>query len=280
MDLFNITYSVPLKAEDAETEKLFGFGVLSVSRRAGNSSVILTVLCERKIMERIQHERNSTRIVIEKVDEKDWVNEWVRDFHGIDIQGIFSIIPCDKDLMNTRNDSIKIYIDPRDAFGAGTHPTTELCLMLLHEVFTSFSSTRGITMLDIGTGSGILAIAGSLLGAQSVDACDLDEKSVKKAEKNCKLNNCRNIHLFVAAIENHGRTHAYDIVAANLQTAIIEQNFTTMKFLVKRDGYLVISGIDKRWKKTIERLINTKGGRVIHARTLNGWVGFLITFSV
>jgi ribosomal protein L11 methyltransferase len=280
MDLFNVTYNVPLKTENAETEKLFSLGVLSVSRNADKTVVRLTALCEKPIMEIILKERQNLETAIDKIKEKDWVNEWVSDYREIDIQGIFSIIPHNSDIVSKNDSSIKIYIDPRDAFGAGTHPTTEICLLLLHGIMQKSLHPDALTMIDIGTGSGILAIAASLLGARSVDACDIDAASVTKARENSILNKCGNIDLFVSSIENLALNNTYDIVAANLQTWIIEQNFGTMKSLVNRDGYLVISGIDSRWKKDITKLIHDHDGKIINEKTKNGWEGFLITFNV
>ena len=136
------------------------------------------------------------------------------------------------------------------AFGTGTHETTRLCLELLSEYVGPDSE-----ILDVGTGSGILAVAGVLLGAQKALGVDIDELSVKTAEQNAKLNGVDNKTEFICGNLTDKVSGKFNIVTANIVAdVIIMLNNDILKFLDK-DGIYIMSGIiDTRENDVLENL--------------------------
>ena len=117
------------------------------------------------------------------VNDNDCNENWKKYFHVIEIGEKLVIVPIWEEYDNKNNRTV-LNIDPGAAFGTGTHATTSLCLTLLEKHINS-----GVKMLDIGTGSGILAIASTLLGADSAIGVDIDAQSVKTAKENAEINN-------------------------------------------------------------------------------------------
>ncbi len=117
------------------------------------------------------------------VDEEDWATAWKQYYHPVKISERFTIVPTWEDYKPVSTDELIIELDPGMAFGTGTHPTTVMCLQALEKVVKN-----GDTVVDVGTGSGVLSIGAALLGAGKVHALDLDEVAVKSAQENVVLN--------------------------------------------------------------------------------------------
>ena len=115
------------------------------------------------------------------VDTQDWKDKWKEYFHPFTVGNVMIHPSWEKPEM--KDGQVVISIDPGMAFGTGTHETTRLCLLALQQYLK-----RGMRVLDLGTGSGILGIAACKLGASSVTAIDIDEQAVKVAEENFALN--------------------------------------------------------------------------------------------
>lgn len=118
----------------------------------------------------------------DSIQEEDWSNEWKKYYHPIRVGKKIIICPSWESCEQNEED-VKITLDPGMAFGTGTHETTRLCMQLLENYITS--ETR---MLDVGCGSGILAITALLLGAKSAVGVDIDELAVKVAQENAERN--------------------------------------------------------------------------------------------
>ena len=112
------------------------------------------------------------------VDDSDWNENWKKYFHTTEIGEKLAIVPSWESYEN-KDGRILLHIDPGAAFGTGTHATTSLCLKILENYVSD-----GMDVLDIGCGSGILAIASTLLGAESAIGVDIDAQSVKTAKEN------------------------------------------------------------------------------------------------
>ena len=169
---------------------------------------------------------------------------------------------------------ININLDPRDAFGDGYHPTTQLCARHLS---TLTSAASFDTALDVGTGTGILAILASKLGISSVDAIDIDPASVRKTRRNAKTNHAK-ITVFQGDVLTWEPSIQYEIVIANLLTGIIENCLSRLLDWVHPGGFLILSGVSDQWKNNVTALIY----RHHHIATVteqDGWCGFLIQKS-
>ncbi len=168
---------------------------------------------------------------VREVAQRDWLEEWKQNWQPVEV-GRFIIAPPWSDLSNT-HDRLIIRIEPGMAFGTGTHETTRLCLQAIEKHFS------GGSFLDVGTGTGILAIAAAKLFPEArIDAFDTDEDAIAIARDNAKTNNVQ-IEFHVGSIDE--ATASADLVCANLTADVIVGMMQTLVSLTC--GKLVLSGI-------------------------------------
>lgn len=170
-------------------------------------------------------------------NEEDWRNNWRQYFFPIPVGEKLLIRPTWRDEVDAGDRKI-INIDPGLAFGTGNHETTRLCLAQL-EKYVSDSTT----LLDVGCGSGILSIAGVLLGVERAFGVDIDPTAVRTAKENAELNNVSAKCSFVAGNLTDKVEGTYDVVAANIVAdAIIMLSKDVRKFM-NEDSVYIMSGI-------------------------------------
>lgn len=169
--------------------------------------------------------------------EEDWADNWKKYYQPTRISHDLTIVPSWTDYEPTAGEKI-IKLDPGMAFGTGTHPTTKMSLWALEQVLRG-----GETVIDVGTGSGVLSIASSLLGAKEIYAYDLDEVAVRVAQENIDLNaGTQNIHVAAGDLLR-GVTQEADVIVANILADILIHLTDDAYRLVKDEGYLIMSGI-------------------------------------
>ena len=180
---------------------------------------------------------------------EDWAENWKKYFKPINIGERLVIRPA-WEPETAQNGRTELILEPGMAFGTGTHETTRLCLELLSKYTTEQSE-----ILDVGTGSGILAVAGVLLGAKRALGVDIDELSVKTAKENAKLNGVADKTEFIAGNLTDKVSGRFNLVTANIVTDVIMMlNEDILKFLSK-DGIYIMSGIiDTRENDVLENL--------------------------
>ncbi|MCX8123378.1 MAG: 50S ribosomal protein L11 methyltransferase [Spirochaetes bacterium] len=196
---------------------------------------------------------------VNTLDEEIWKYRYLDSFNGIAVTSSVFIYPATK--ANVCDSSYKycIAINPKDAFGDGTHPTTRMCIQSLEMIAKAIAPElcATYTVCDVGTGTGIIAIAAELFGFGSIDACDIDPVAIERAKENAAYNGCKNINFFVKDIADMQNTKQYKIVVANLLSDIIEKNADVIVSLVEKGGTLIVSGIHDRWAKTVRKLLAT-----------------------
>ena len=147
--------------------------------------------------------------------EEDWADNWKKYYEPARITHDLTIVPSWTDYEATVGEKI-IKLDPGMAFGTGTHPTTKMSLYALEQVLRG-----GETVIDVGTGSGVLSIASSLLGAKEIYAYDLDEVAVRVAQENIDLNESTdNIHVATGDLLR-GVTIEAEVIVANILADIL-----------------------------------------------------------
>ena len=168
-------------------------------------------------------------------------------------------------------------LNPGLAFGTGSHATTRLCLTELEKYVR-----RGMKMLDLGCGSGILSIAALLLGAESAMACDVDEKAVDIAYENAALNGVDRERYAVRAgdvLSDAGLRKemgtGYDVVVANIVSDVIIALAPAVRGLMKEGGRFLASGIIDSREEEVRAALEAAGLTVEEARVSEGWVSFL-----
>lgn len=176
---------------------------------------------------------------VREVRTEDWAEGWKQHFHAVRIGPRLVVKPTWEDVSSAPGDVV-VNLDPGMAFGTGTHGTTRLCLEALAGLFEQ--SPRPQRVLDVGTGSGILAIAAAALGAKRVLACDIEPDSCRIAEENAALNRVES-RMEVTGEPLQDLEGAFDVVLANI---LAEENIRLASELVGRvapGGALVLSGI-------------------------------------
>lgn len=171
------------------------------------------------------------------VSEQDWANEWKQYFHVTHVGKSLVIKPSWEDYTAKKGERV-IEIDPGMAFGTGTHHTTNMCMERLEKVLPADA-----TVFDVGTGSGILAIAAALLGAQEVKAVDIDGVAVRVAKENVADNGLSHRVEVREGDLLHGTKGQADVIIANIIADIIIMLLPDIPGKLKDDGIFLASGI-------------------------------------
>jgi len=209
-------------------------------------------------------------VSIVEVNEEDWATAWKQYYHPVKISERFTIVPTWEDYTPVSTDELIIELDPGMAFGTGTHPTTVMCLQGLEKVVK-----EGDTVVDIGTGSGVLSIGAAMLGAKSVHALDLDEVAVRSAQENVALNKVSDkVEVFHGNLLDTVKEPA-DVVVANILAEII-MSFTDDAFtIVKPGGLYVTSGIIGAKRDDVKAALEASGFVIEEVLLMEDWVAII-----
>lgn len=200
------------------------------------------------------------------LDEEEWSTAWKKYYHPVKIGKKLIVVPCWEEYTPSDGE-IRVTLDPGMAFGTGTHETTRLCMQLLEE-----SVTNGCEVLDIGTGSGILAITALLLSAKAATGVDIDELAVKIAAENAELNGVGDRLTLHCGDLTEKVTGKYDIVCANIVADVIIRLSGIVKGFMKQGGILLVSGIIEERADEVTDALKAEGFTVVKQLSENGWV--------
>jgi len=215
-----------------------GEGVRAYFLEDGREKKVLRGLCRYlESLKIIAPEISQTRIETASIPEQDWGENWKRFFKPIEVTSKILVKPP-WSRIRLKKDQISIDINPGMAFGTGTHATTRLCLKALER----FLRKKGLSVLDVGTGSGVLSIAAAKLGAGEIWGLDVDGAAIGNARENVKRNG-----LFDVIKMRKGRIgdirKRFNVVVANID----QKNLKRMKWPLirhlKSSGLLILSGI-------------------------------------
>ena len=225
-----------------------------------NPAEAIAFLSERYTAEGIDH-----KIGTKGCEEEDWLNNWRQYFHPTPIGEKLLIRPTWRDNYDP-GERIVLNIDPGLAFGTGNHETTRLCLETLEKYIHG-----GEKMLDVGCGSGILAIAGLLLGAKEALGVDIDQMAVKTAEENAQINGVADRFNVVCGNLTDKVSGKYDVIAANIVAdAIIMLSSGVKNFMDENTVYIMSGIIDTRRDDVVNAIKNDF--EIVEEITDNGWV--------
>ena len=200
----------------------------------------------------------------EGVEQEDWQNAWKQYYHAMDIGQRLAIVPGWEEYDTDRT---VITMDPGMAFGTGTHETTSLCLETLDELVQS-----GERMLDIGTGSGILAIAALKLGAKEAEGVDIDPMCVRTAGENARRNGVAERLTVLVGDLSDKASGVYNIITANIVAAAILSLAPAVPALMAPGAKFIASGIiDERRDEVLDGL-KAAGLRPVQVKEKRGWV--------
>ena len=201
------------------------------------------------------------------VQQEDWQNAWKKYYHAMDIGSRLAIVPGWE---TYDTDRIRITMDPGLAFGTGTHETTALCLELLDSLVQG-----GERVLDVGTGSGILAIAALKLGAREADGVDIDPMCVRTAGENAERNGVADCFRVLVGDLSDKAEGVYDIITANIVAAAILSLAPAVPALMAPGAKFICSGIIDERKDEVLAGLQASGLRPVEIKEKRGWVCIL-----
>lgn len=207
------------------------------------------------------------------ISEEEWENNWKQFFKCTEIGKRLCICPSWEQYNNV-NGRVVLNIDPGAAFGTGTHATTSMCLEALEKLVTP-----DMTVLDIGSGSGILSIAAVLLGAKDVVGVDIDPVAVKVAKENAALNGVSDKAKYILGNLDEEITDTFDIVVANIVADAIIALSDSAKRRMNKNGYFLCSGIIDIRADEVEAALINRGYKIVEKIVNNNWVAFLATVT-
>lgn len=205
------------------------------------------------------------------VKEEDWANAWKAYYKPVHIGKRLVIVPAWERYHAAPNELV-VRMDPGMAFGTGTHETTRLVIGLL-EKYTK----KGCRMLDVGTGSGILAICAAKLGAGECFAYDIDPVAVRVATENIKDSGLSGIRCAQSdLLRQADRTRPYDLICANLVADIIIRMVPDLSPFMDEHTVLLASGIINERAQDVKDCLDRYGYRVVEQPTENGWCALAV----
>jgi len=209
-------------------------------------------------------------VAVASVNEADWVNNWKQYYKPLHIGKRTVIIPKWEDYKPADNE-ICVRMDPGMAFGTGSHETTRSIIEMLEE-----NVREGDSVLDVGTGSGILGICAMKLGAGSCCAYDIDPIAVEVAEENFAENGCK-AECGVSDLLYGVKKGKYDVICANIVADIIIRMLPDIGAFMKPETRLFLSGIISERAEEVEKAVEAVGLCHVETRILNGWAAIKVT---
>jgi ribosomal protein L11 methyltransferase len=231
---------------------------------------------------------SAVKITVSETEDKDWMNNWKQFFKAFRIDDSIVVKPTWEELPeDVKPDDIIIQIDPGSAFGTGAHETTKLCILALKKYLK-----KGMDVLDVGTGSGILSIASRFLGAGRIIGTDIDPNAVVVARENAVVNKiavsadesfvdddtitflCGNLNVDAEFREKVG-LKSYDIVVANILADIIMPLSDVVREHMKDGGLFISSGILNTREQEVVSRLTANGFEIVEIIRMGDWISIV-----
>lgn len=223
-------------------------------------------LIDKKIFET---DIGSWDIKINKQEIVDWSKKWKEHWKPTKISDRIVICPSWEKYTAKENEII-VNIDPGNAFGTGTHATTQLCVKSCEKYMPD-----NAVIADVGCGSGILAICAKKLGAVKANAVDTDETAIETAKINAQVNNEEDISFQTASSEVL-ESDCYDFVFANILHNVLAQIMPDLKRIMKKGGKIVLSGILEGKEPVVLEAIKNNNMNIIEEMRQKEWIAYVV----
>ena len=236
-----------------------------------------------EIVEKIKNELDDLRcfmeigegsVMVSETEDIDWINNWKQYFHQFYIDDLL-VIPSWEEVKEEDKDKKILHIDPGTAFGTGMHETTQLCIRQLKKYITSETE-----LLDVGTGSGILAIISLMYGIKHAVGTDLDPCAVEAVRENMEVNNIasESFEMMIGniitdkAVQDKVGYEKYDIVVANILADVLVPLTPVIVNQLKPGGIYITSGIIDNKEQTVRDAVEAAGLEVLEVTYQGEWV--------
>lgn len=216
-------------------------------------------------------------VSVEETEDIDWINNWKQYFHQFTIGDVL-IIPSWEEAGPEDKDKMILHIDPGTAFGTGMHDTTQLCIKALRKFITPETE-----LLDVGTGSGILAILSLMFGAKKAVGTDLDPCAVDAVRENMEANGIdpKDFTMMIGniitekEIQDKVGYERYDIVVANILAQVLVELTSVIVYQLKKGGIYITSGIIDDKEETVISAVRAAGLEVLEVNHQGEWVSII-----
>ena len=213
-------------------------------------------------------------ILVSETEDLDWVNNWKKYFHQFYIDDLL-IIPSWEEMENPDHQGLILHIDPGTAFGTGAHETTRLCIRQIRKYLTP-----GAEILDVGCGSGILAIVALMYGAGHAKGTDLDPCALDATIENMEQNGIeeKDFEMIIGniitdkAVQDWAGYEKYDIVVANILHTVLEPLTPVIVNQIKPGGIYITSGIIAEKEEFVVDVVKKAGLEVLEVTRDGEWV--------
>jgi ribosomal protein L11 methyltransferase len=258
-------------AEEAAADILRRFAPRGVAIEATGESVVVkawlpddgAVAAQRRAVRRALASLPAT-VRTRWLQEEDWAEAWKAFFPVLHVSRRLVICPAWRSYRARRDEAV-IRLDPGMAFGTGQHPTTLMCLRALEETLQP-----GAAVLDLGTGSGVLALAAARLGASDVLALDNDPLAVRSARENVRLNGLEALVRVEEGTLQAG-TGPFDVIVANISAATIVELAAAMTASLKAGGVLIAGGFSEARSEEVAAVLSAAGITVERTLSDGDW---------
>ena len=213
-------------------------------------------------------------VTVEETEDIDWINNWKQYFHQFTIDDVL-VIPSWENVQEEDKGKMILHIDPGTAFGTGMHDTTQLCIRQLRKFITPDT-----VLLDVGTGSGILAILSLMFGARKAVGTDLDPCAVDAVRENMEANgiSSEDFTMMIGNIitdkevQDKVGYECYDIVVANILADVLVPLTPVILHQLKKGGIYITSGIIDDKEETVVQAVKEAGMEVLEVTYQGEWV--------
>jgi len=278
MGYYEFTVTAPDVSKEALLNKMSEMGCLGVSE---NGRRIIAYFKDTHDIIQLRDGLESFKSVLKQagldpgfsfdylyLSERDWNEPWKKRFIPMDVGERLSILPPWEKRDNNR---IPLIIDPGMAFGTGHHETTKACLQLIERFSKNSPKDR---FLDVGTGTGILAIAASRLGFKAVVGVDIDPLAIDAAKRNAELNSLQNVEIKEGTIA--GVYGSFDMIAANLMSEVLIRIAPEIASRLNHTGIAILSGMLKGQEDDVLHTIKRSGLSTTEVQVDGRWVSLVL----
>ena len=261
---------------DEEIAKRMDDDVLVSSYIAGDERAQDTIAHVRDALRRLSgmdlgFDAGKLTLEVSSIDDEDWAENWKSQYKPFRLGRHFVVKPTWEHYAPQEGDQI-LEIDPGMAFGTGTHETTGMCVALAEQYVK-----QGDSVIDVGTGTGILALAAAYMGAKDVLAIDIDPVAVRVAEDNIRLNGMEKVvRAKTGDLLDHVDEVA-DVVIANIIADVICMMAAPVRAHIKEGGYFICSGIARERKDEVIDALNAAGYAKLDIRDQGEWTAICAT---
>ena len=264
-------YADILTAELAE----LGFESFVETDNGLNAYIIEPDFDERAVQQLIAKYAAQTAIAydISSLEKRNWNAEWERDYEPIEVA--FQVRVRASFHQSDARFRHDIVINPKMSFGTGHHETT--AMMLEQQLGLDFAEK---TVLDVGSGTGILAILAAKMGAKAVLAFDIEKWAVENARENAEINDCPQITVFQGTIADVDPANRYDVILANINRNVLLAEIPAYANLLMKNGYLAVSGFYENDAPDIQQKATETGLSFVNVMTNHDWTSLVFRTGI